>query len=472
MKNTYSSEVRAHTKLVDNRLEDRFGNIVDGLLANFGKSIPQSFVARSQVKATYNFFNHDSISYEMLVATEQERLLWRIGTEKPKVVLAIQDTTELTYTDKRGSKDMGCMRYEQIKGFYCHNHLFFTPQSIGLGVFNQKMWNYSADEVGKQKDKRKQTAFEDKASYRWYEDFEDLQSAFEDLPQTTVISMTDREGDIHELLQARRLPHVHYIIRGRGDRKEYLTNKPIKDCLDEQAPVLCYQIQVPEQRKENKVIPKRTARVCLSYHKMTLHPPYRKSDSLIATQATEVSVVYVKEVDPPSDIKEPIEWILYTSLPVNNAEDALQIVDYYKLRWLIEIFHFVLKQGAKVEELQLATPQALQNAIVTYSMVALQVQNLRYAAKEYAEQDLESVNNINIDVTPQDYQLLATFLNNTYNTKHNIFKIKPTIGDFFNLIAQLGGFQMQRNKDPGVKIIWRGWQQWVIIRQIALVLRN
>jgi Transposase DNA-binding/Transposase DDE domain len=470
MKNSYSLEVRAHTKLVDHRLEDRFGFMVDTLLDNFGKSIPQSFVSRSQVKAAYNFFNNPSINYSMLIANEQERLLYRLRTEQPKVVLAIQDTTELTYTNKRSSNDMGCMRYEQVKGFYCHNHLFFTPQSIGLGVFNQTMWNYSPDEVGKQRDKRKQRAFEDKASYRWYEDFDDLQNAVEDMSETTFISITDREGDIHELLQARLLSHVHYIIRGRGDRTEHLTKKPVKECLNEQPVSLCYEIKVPEQRKEGKVIPKRTARVSLSYHKMTLHPPYRKSGSLIPTQATEVSVVYVNEIDPPVDVQEPIEWVLYTSLPINNAEDALQIVDYYKLRWLIEIFHFVLKQGAQVEKLQLATPQALQNAIVTYSMVALQIQNLRYLAVEHAEQELDAVNDI--DVTPQDYQMLATFLNKTYKTKHEILKIKPTVRDFFNLIAQLGGFQMQKNKSPGVKIIWRGWQQWVTIRQMARIMRN
>ncbi len=470
MKNRYTVDVRMHTKLVDNRLEDRFGYIIDNFLDNFGNSIPQSFVSRSQVKAAYNFFKHDSIRYDMLVASERERLLSQIRGEKPAVVLAIQDTTELTYTHKRGSKDMGSMRYEQVKGFYCHNHLLFTPQSIGLGIFNQKMWNYSAQEVGKQKDKRKQKAFEEKASYRWYEAFEDLQDAFENLPHTKVISIADREGDIHELLQARRVSHVHYIIRGRGDRKEHITQRPIKDCLEEQPLALCYAIQVPEHRKENKVIPKRIARVSLSYHKMTLHAPFRTRDSRISTRATQVWVVYVKEIDPPSDIKEPIEWILYTSLPIHDAQDAFQIVDYYKLRWLIEIFHFVLKQGAKVEALQLGTTQALQNAIVTYSMVALQVQNLRYAAIEYAQQDLEAVNNI--DVTPQDYQILATFLNKTYQTKHEVLKIKPTIGDFFQLIAQLGGFQMQKNKSPGVKIIWRGWQKWVVIRQIALVMRN
>lgn len=470
MKNTYSRDLLDHTKLTDKRLENRCGIIVDAFINNFGKNIPQSFIDRSQVKATYNFFNHKSITYDMLISNERERLLSRLKVELPEVVLAIQDTTELTYTNNRSSSDLGCMRYKHVKGYYCHNHIFFNAQNIGLGVFNQRLWNYSPDEVGKISKQRKKRPFEEKTSYHWYEEFEDLQKVFEDLPQTTAISISDREGDIHELLQARRVPNVHYIIRGRGDRVEDVTKKPVKDCVEEQNAAFCFTVKVPEHRKDNQVTPKRTAKVSLFYHKMMFHPPYRKLDSPIPTKAVEVTVVYAKEIDPPNDIKEPIDWVLYTSLPVNNIQDALQIIDYYKQRWLIETFHFVLKQGANVEGLQLATPQALQNAIVTYSMVALQVQNIRYFATEYAEKELEMCSNI--DVTPQDYILLATFLNKTYKTKHDILKIKPTVGDFFKLIAQLGGFQMQKNKSPGVKIIWRGWQQWNIIKQIVLAIKN
>jgi hypothetical protein len=48
-----------------------------------------------------------------------------------------------------------------------------------------------------------------------------------------------------------------------------------------------------------------------------------------------------------------LDWKLLTSLPVDTVQEAQQIVYYYHLRWLIERFHFVLKSGCKVEELQL-----------------------------------------------------------------------------------------------------------------------
>jgi hypothetical protein len=239
--------------------------------------------------------------------------------------------------------------------------------------------------------------------------------------------------------------------------------------LAEQAAALCYTVAVPEHQKDKLLIPKRIARVALSYRKVTIHPPCRKKDSLIPTQPTTLTVVHVKEIDPPSEVKEPIEWILYTSLPIDSSHDALQVVDYYKSRWLIEIFHFVLKQGTQIEALQLKNTQAIQNAIVTYSMVALQVQNLKYVSVVYPEQALESVEHLHL--TAQDYLLLATFLNITYHTKHDADKQNPTVAEFFLLIAQLGGFQIQKGKTPGVKTIWRGWQLWTTLKQFAIVLR-
>lgn len=245
----------------------------------------------------------------------------------------------------------------------------------------------------------------------------------------------------------------------------------MKELLPQEPIVYTYEVQVPENHKDkNNKIPKRTAKVALSYRHMTIHAPRRVSNSQISVEPIELTVVYVNEIDPPREVKEPVEWILYTSLPINDAQDALQVVEYYKCRWLIEIFHYVLKQGAQVENLQLATSKALQNAIVTYSIVALQVQTLRYAANEYPQEPIQNIHNLRLNA--QDYALLATFLNHTYQTKHDIEKNEPTVEDFFKLIAQLGGFQFQKNKSPGVKVIWRGWQQWNIIQQTAFAMRR
>jgi len=45
-------------------------------------------------------------------------------------------------------------------------------------------------------------------------------------------------------------------------------------------------------------------------------------------------------------------------------------VEYYARRWLVERYHYVLKSGCRVEELQLGAADRLERALALYSIVA------------------------------------------------------------------------------------------------------
>jgi len=47
--------------------------------------------------------------------------------------------------------------------------------------------------------------------------------------------------------------------------------------------------------------------------------------------------------------------VLFTSLEVESSEAALEIVEYYEARWVIEEFHKALKTGCNIERRQLKT---------------------------------------------------------------------------------------------------------------------
>ncbi len=63
----------------------------------------------------------------------------------------------------------------------------------------------------------------------------------------------------------------------------------------------------------------------------------------------QVNVVLVREPNPPEG-EEPIEWMLIATLPIDTPEQIRQIVEYYCVRWWIEIFFKVLKSGCRVEK--------------------------------------------------------------------------------------------------------------------------
>src|SRR5207249_905331 len=79
---------------------------------------------------------------------------------------------------------------------------------------------------------------------------------------------------------------------------------------------------------------------------VTLRPPARPDRVL---PPVTVNVVLVREANPPAG--EPaVEWLLVTTLPINDAEQVRQIVQYYCVRWMIEVFFRVYKSGCRVEE--------------------------------------------------------------------------------------------------------------------------
>jgi hypothetical protein len=57
------------------------------------------------------------------------------------------------------------------------------------------------------------------------------------------------------------------------------------------------------------------------------------------------------------------KWKLLTNLPVRSKADALEKLDWYAMRWKIEIFHKILKSGRRAEDSRLRTAERLANLI-------------------------------------------------------------------------------------------------------------
>ena len=74
---------------------------------------------------------------------------------------------------------------------------------------------------------------------------------------------------------------------------------------------------------------KQELRACTVY----LKPPQRKGKKL---ESIAINVVHCKEVETPLR-EEPIEWYLLTSFPIKDEQAAMEIVNWYLCRWVIEI---------------------------------------------------------------------------------------------------------------------------------------
>ena len=92
-------------------------------------------------------------------------------------------------------------------------------------------------------------------------------------------------------------------------------------------------------------------------------------------EACEISVVVAREIDAPAGTK-PLLWRLLTTLPVETAEDALDIIRLYRLRWRIEeVFRVLKRDGLALEETQVESARRLFNLAALAVVAAARIVN-------------------------------------------------------------------------------------------------
>ncbi len=157
-----------------------------------------------------------------------------------------------------------------------------------------------------------------------------------------------------------------------------------------------------------------------------------------------VRVIEAIEQAPP-DGETAVHWRLVTTLPVGSFAEARVVIGYYSQRWLIERYHFVLKSGCRVEELQLATAARLERAVATLTAVAWRLLYVTLLARSEPESSCAQV------LTAPEWQSLCAV------QKGEVPPEAPTLSEAVVLIACLGGFLNRRGDGaPGVKVLWRG----------------
>ena len=432
--------------LGDIRLNKRCGQILERLAADPQASINAACKGWSETHAAYEFFKNKKVDEHKVLEPHRRATIERMKAHP--VVLVAQDTTELEYTRKsRTVEGAGPLNDESRRGFLDHLHLALTPQRLCLGVVGMDLWARD-DETFRQGRERKYEPIEEKESFRWLEGYRLACDLAEELPETQIVSIADREADIYECFLEAQEPgpprRAEWIIRARENR-----SLPERD---PEAGPSCYCklfdaiAAAPVRGKRTLHIPKtanrkaRKARVTIRVQRIRLKAPYRPD---VRLPDVEVNVVLVREMNPPSG-EERIEWLLLTSLPVDNFKQALRVIDYYACRWQIEVFFRVLKTGCKVEEIQLETAERLRPALALYKITAWRVLYVTMLGREYPDLPCD------ILFTVEEWKSAWTIC-----TDKPLPKRAPPLKEFLPMIAELGGYNGRKHDlSPGPKALW------------------
>lgn len=448
----------SHAKFGDKRLNLRFEKVLNTLAGQVECTIPQAFKQWGQTKAMYRFLSNKKVTQETILAAQLSN--WRENQlSEHSVILAIHDTTEVDFTGKRSKDQLGCLAYEKQRGFFLHNTLLCSGEGIPQTVFHQYYWGRDPITLSKKKE-RKHLSIEQKESGRWVEGVDRVHQQFKNFPEITVINICDREGDIYELLAMANKGNSHYIVRSCNNRKVKDEEEKLWEQVKKEPIQGSYSIDI----NDRVTLKKREATITIRWlEDIILSPPYRKNEKRL--EPITVNMVYVEEINAPDGV-EPINWKLLTSLEVDSLEKAITVIKYYRFRWRIETFHYILKQGCKVEQLQLEQEHNLKNAISLYSLIACKLLTMMFLSRENQQANIK-----NVGFTIKQYSLLCNYLEKVYHIKINQqTKDNPTIEYLMQLVGILGGYQKHNKPYPGIKVLWRGMKELLTILNCFFLL--
>jgi hypothetical protein len=181
----------------------------------------------------------------------------------------------------------------------------------------------------------------------------------------------------------------------------------------------------------------------IKYRRIRVLPPIGKQKRYPALTLT---VIHAEEREAPKN-RRKIEWKLITDLPIQSRQDAIEKLEWYAMRWKIEVFHKILKSGCKSEESKLRTAERLVNLISVFCIMSWRIFWMTMINRS-APDAPPSVALTNIEIG---------LLDRLVNDKRKALPQRRTLGTYLTKIARLGGYLARANDPPpGNMVMWRG----------------
>jgi hypothetical protein len=336
---------------------------------------------------------------------------------------------------------------------FVHSTLAFNEAGTPLGLLNVQCWVRDPDQFGK-KYQRHKLPLEAKESVRWLRSLQAVAQVHAQCPNTRVVGVGDREADIYELFVWAQAEPGRPALLVRAERDRALSEGHLHLWETVAGQPLAGNMELKVPRRGSK--PARQARVEIRYTQVELQAPQRKAQM----PSVRMWAVLAREVAAPADI-EPLEWMLLSSLPVDNFESALEKLRWYAGRWGIEVFHRVLKSGCQIETRQLTGADRLEACLAIDLVIAWRIYHLTKLGRETPE--------VPCTVYFEEHEWKGLVAYVTQNPKPP--PQPPTLRQAVRMVASLGGFLGRKSDgEPGTQTTWLGLQRLDDLAAMYLVM--
>jgi hypothetical protein len=415
----------------------------------------------ANAKAAYRFFSNERVNEADILSGHFEATRGRFSAGNGPV-LVLHDTTEFTFQRERMQPigithkvsnrraERGRPRNHTICGILMHSSLVVTREGLPLGLTAIKFWTrkkFKGCDALKKKINPTRVPIEKKESVRWLENLK--QSTVRLGDPTRCVHIGDRESDIYELFCTAQEIGTHFLVRTCVDRLAGDGNHTVAADMANAKVRGRHRFEIQDANG----VPN-TAVLEIKFEKIQLLPPIGKQKKY---PSLELTVIHAQERGKPKN-RKPVDWKLITDLPIKSLTDAIEKLQWYALRWKIEVFHKILKSGCKAEDSRLRTAERLVNLISIFCIISWRIfwMTMLNRADPHAPP--------NLALTATETCLLDHLVRD---------KGKPTdrksISRYIVKIARLGGY-LARASDPppGNIVMWRGLSRLTDIELGAL----
>jgi hypothetical protein len=441
----------AGAMLGDPRRQQRLHDVARQLARCPLMSIPEAMGSDAAVQGAYRLMNNRRVDFETLIASQADATRQR--AEQAKDVLVLHDTTDCSFPDV-DPREIGYLQTGKA-GFRLHLSLVVDASGwrLPLGIVAAETVHRDAPRrsTSRKVSGAETATWADRESLRWHRG---IRGSGEILSKCDrVLHVADRESDSYDLMST-AIEHGHrFVFRVRVDRR----GKKVDDGLDgwstiRQVAARCEGIlerEVPLSARKAKSAPgmnrfhaprnARPATLRFAATRIEIPRPRYLQDPTPATLA--LHLVHVFEPNPPAG-EARIEWLLYTTEPVDTATQIAAVVDAYRTRWLIEEFNAALKTGCAYESREFESRHALLTVLAISLPIASEILAVRSRARSAPDAPASEV------LSPVRLKLLRRL--SSYKLSTN-----PTAQDALLAVAALGG-HLKRNGAPGWKVLQRG----------------
>jgi hypothetical protein len=456
----------AGADLGDQRRKARLRTVARAAVRSPDAGFPQMVESDGELEAVYRLLGNDDVEAESILAPHSAATFRR--AREAGLCLVVHDTTEFKFSGNAERDGLGFVT-TRGQGFFGHFAMAVAPGAapVPLGVCGFERFTRDIRKATVRKPHSFYTAKDpSRESLRWHrvlQAVEDQREGFD------CVHIMDREGDMFDLMALALDLESRFVIRGDKERALADDSGLVADVLATIQQQTSRNARLSRRvvtRRQQTIRPSPTKkREPYSRRQRQRFVPREQRDAVLSVGATtvafrrprtahserksiHVNIVYVWEASPPPG-QEPIDWVLFTTEPIDTVAQLHTVVDYYRCRWLIEELFKALKTGCAFEKRQLESYHALSNALAIFSVVAWRLLLMRAVSRASPDAPSTSV------LSTTQLQLLQRRL--------KLRKPLETAQEALFAVARLGG-HLKSNGDPGWQSLGRGFEKLLLLQ--------